>query len=444
MKTALQSKKWFIFLLTFYSIIVNSQNLPRHQNERTYQEYMDKILDEIIKNDKDIFKNGILYDRVPHLAKLDKFNTGDNISNYNHFLRSWEERYQASIKPDFQNISSINKYALAKEMQGVIVIGAINIEFTTIDSTALSPKKPLMELKNGKLHHIKGNNAYIDNKSLVISALNSSKVDSLNLQFEFGKIFLNNSKNKIKEMVATFEGNQKVNLVKNGKINKEIFRVNFLSPGNKKIKFEATYKDGATNTTYADFLIDTSTQLKEIVSINSQSPIIPVKATKPFQGYDELADCGGNCFGEGEYQIFSSNTKLMKPFIIVDGFDPNDSRKIPDILSQMQYDGTSLHTTLLNQGFDVIVVNFPKYISGTYYYEYYDYDEYGNYVPIGSYIDNYRDGGTDYIERNAKVVESLLNKLNVELSANGSSNKIKIAGPSMGALIVQYALREME
>jgi hypothetical protein len=41
-------------------------------------------------------------------------------------------------------------------------------------------------------------------------------------------------------------------------------------------------------------------------------------------------------------------------------------------------------------------------------------------------------------------LQALLEKIKTELNANGSTKKIKIAGPSMGALIVQYALADME
>lgn len=63
-------------------------------------------------------------------------------------------------------------------------------------------------------------------------------------------------------------------------------------------------------------------------------------------------------------------------------------------------------------GFDVTLVNFPK--------------------------------GTDYIERNAMAVVSLLQRENAKLSSNGSAEKIAIIGPSMGGLVSRYALAYME
>ena len=57
-----------------------------------------------------------------------------------------------------------------------------------------------------------------------------------------------------------------------------------------------------------------------------------ITSTIPFQGYDESAPI----YGELEYRIFyhknNENTqkRLLKPIIIIDGFDPGDLRKIQD------------------------------------------------------------------------------------------------------------------
>ena len=63
-------------------------------------------------------------------------------------------------------------------------------------------------------------------------------------------------------------------------------------------------------------------------------------------------------------------------------------------------------------GFDVTLVNFPA--------------------------------GADYIERNAMAVVSLLQRETSKLTANGSTEKVSIIGPSMGGLISRYALAHME
>ena len=64
-----------IFLLLFITPkIFFSQEILKPTNEKTYTEYMDKVLEPLIKNDSKKFKNEILYDRVYPMAKLDIFN----------------------------------------------------------------------------------------------------------------------------------------------------------------------------------------------------------------------------------------------------------------------------------------------------------------------------------------------------------------------------------
>ena len=70
--------------------------------------------------------------------------------------------------------------------------------------------------------------------------------------------------------------------------------------------------------------------------------------------------------GEGEYQIFlSADNILDKPIILVDGFDPGDTRDINGIYNLLSYTGTSgsenLADLLRVEGFDIVILNFPTY-----------------------------------------------------------------------------------
>jgi pimeloyl-ACP methyl ester carboxylesterase len=153
-------------------------------------------------------------------------------------------------------------------------------------------------------------------------------------------------------------------------------------------------------------------------------------------GYDE----NQALLGENEYRIYynDANNVLDKPLIIVDGFDPEDTRKIdvidyevynPDedksILELMSYnhdndDNTpnkDLVVELNGLGYDVIIIN--------------------HNVSETTGID----GGSDYIQRNAYVLISLIRQL--KLDQQGTEEMV-IIGPSMGGLITRYALAYME
>lgn len=79
-----------------------------------------------------------------------------------------------------------------------------------------------------------------------------------------------------------------------------------------------------------------------------------------------------------------------------------------------------------------MVVNFPDVIEG-----YISPFPWWN-IPI------IRDGGADYMERNALALVKLISNLNTRLQNIGSQEKIVIVGPSMGGLISRYALSYME
>lgn len=128
--------------------------------------------------------------------------------------------------------------------------------------------------------------------------------------------------------------------------------------------------------------------------------------------------------GQGEYQIFLDNTNgvLDKPIFLLDGFDPGNARNISTIYNFLNY-GTNqnLATDLRNQGYDVIILNFPTYTR-----------------PSTTTV---IDGGVDYIQRNAMILVALINQINSQKVGN---QKNVVIGPSMGGLIARYALRYME
>jgi hypothetical protein len=174
-------------------------------------------------------------------------------------------------------------------------------------------------------------------------------------------------------------------------------------------------------------------------SANSVQTNITLPSKYAYKGYEESSAI----YGELEYHIFyhtnnsASANKLLKPILFIDGFDPQDERKIlqtqmplgindpnPSIEKLMVYghNKTSIIPELTNLGYDVIIVNHPLY--------------YRNGKEI--------DGGADYIERNAMNHITLYQHLNSKLTANGSTEELVIIGPSMGGQISRYALAYME
>lgn len=140
-------------------------------------------------------------------------------------------------------------------------------------------------------------------------------------------------------------------------------------------------------------------------------------ANIPYQGYEETQAY----LGQGEYEIFldTYNGVLNKPIVILDGFDPGDSRGIDGIYASLSFGGQNLADILRSEGFDIVILNAPLYSTQ------------------GKLID----GGSDYIQRNAMVLIALLQQLNADKIGE---EELVVLGPSMGGLIARYALAYME
>ena len=151
--------------------------------------------------------------------------------------------------------------------------------------------------------------------------------------------------------------------------------------------------------------------------IANRSIIETIVATIPYQGYDETQAY----FGEGEYEIFIDTVDgiLDKPIIVLDGFDPGDSRDIAGLYNSLSFGGQNMADILRTEGFDIVVLNAPLYTTD------------------GKDID----GGADYIQRNAMVMVALIDLLN---SQKVGDEELVVLGASMGGLIGRYGLAYME
>ncbi len=162
-----------------------------------------------------------------------------------------------------------------------------------------------------------------------------------------------------------------------------------------------------------------------------------------FEARDAFPDYNGSrsLYGKGEALAVLHNATsksegagfmLRNPVVIMDGFDPNDettlddNRYSPSLLTQLEQSG--ILAGLENLQRDLIILNFPKskrrIASGG--------------IPGAGGTREDIDGGTDYVERNAYVLETLLNRLKTRLApdpATGQPYQYTVIGPSMGGLI---------
>ncbi|WP_040281353.1 T9SS type A sorting domain-containing protein [Psychroserpens damuponensis] len=170
--------------------------------------------------------------------------------------------------------------------------------------------------------------------------------------------------------------------------------------------------------------------------------------TSDLSGYSGVTEFAGL----GEYEIFldTDTGVLDKPIILLDGFDPGDTRTIPGIYSLLDFTGSQGNQNLADlvrtEGFDVVILNFPQYfkladnsvlnmddatdVNADMVIDELDY-------PGSTLVD----GGADFMERNAMLLVDLINTLNTDKVGD---EDLVIIGPSMGGLISRFALNYME
>ena len=417
-------KKNLILLFILCSHSIYSQVI----DTSTYAKKRDYLLQNIVKPSN----NGILYDRACPFAQLTRFGVTDyNVSSSTHWKQAYFELKNASGEKNFDNLSQV---LLARKAIGIIPIGVIDTNINYLDTLLVSqktPNTPFVQIKEGKA---------IKTKNLFIGAILNDHTfeQNKNYVFSFSKefYFQNNEKQVNNIEIAFIDEARNYSFTP---YDSKTINLAFKKLGTQRISFKISYRDGTSAKTFAEIAVEDA-NLRVAINIppcytptatNANLSIkANITATIPFTGY-EATDAP--ILGMGEvgyyYAIGKScdNQKkpLTKPIIILDGFDPLDKRPIGEIYGEnlsYNFDVDNLGRSLRDLDYDVVVLNFPLYIS-----------------PAGGV-----DGGADYVERNAMVLIKLIQDTNAELSANGSTEKLVIVGPSMGGLISRYALAYME
>ncbi|MCD2260329.1 T9SS type A sorting domain-containing protein [Psychroserpens luteolus] len=186
--------------------------------------------------------------------------------------------------------------------------------------------------------------------------------------------------------------------------------------------------------------------------IQAQTVEFESTLTADLSAYTAINSEVTNFAGLGEYEVFldTDTGVLDKPIILVDGFDPGDTRTIAGLYSLLDFTGSSGPENLADlvraQGYDVVILNFPSYFR---------LDD-NSLLNIDDATDNNADmvideldypgstlvnGGADFIERNAMLLVDLINTLNADKVGD---EELVIIGPSMGGLISRFALNFME
>ncbi len=415
--------------------------------------------------------SGILYNKVVPFSNLYTFNRPEyNTADYEMFTQAISELYRASEQTRFISSASLKTIVESPSTKNTVKIGIINTSFQFLNFNETTPTDGGLIYQNGIFTAIPNKPSFLTKRVLICAPL-TNYIAGNNVKFNFSTdLIFNNGTPTIKNLTLNFDDGSSITAINNGTIVSNSISKNFSTGGIKTITFVALLSDNSTITTYGSFQIF----YRPIDPIMSNSPLQnpcyePLKdlnvftSTIPYQGAEESSPLYGKIECHTFYRTINNNIqkKIIKPIIIIDGFDPGDTRKVKDcdcandphcagldkykddngnfnpqlhisIEDMMTFNNqfgqpSNLITTLRDLGYDVIIINNPSY---------YKANVAGQNMSV--------DGGADYIQRNAMNLVSYIQNLNNVLIANGSNEKLVIVGPSMGGQISRYALAYMD
>ncbi len=365
----------------------------------------------------DLLKNStstkILYDRVFAVSKATQLKT-DHLSSAN-FLQVYHEIQRADFLRRLPELSVVQKKADEGFIHNYVPLSLLITDFENIKPESLENGQITRNAKD--LYQVNGSESNVYEKhQLSLLAPIVARTKDRNVRFLLSRDLVFNTTNRVVSSIKVEQGSAWKDIDTD-----EFFTLNFPENGSHTVRYKIQFTNG--DVLSQSFVINVQYQKRAEEATGSKAfqpnVVTSISSVIPYKGYGESTAFTG----KGEYEIFMGNDGVLdKPIILVDGFDPGDTRNTAGIYQMLSYgSGQNLGDQIRQQGYDIIVLNFPIYTR-----------------PDGTTI---IDGGVDYIQRNAMILVELLKQVNAQKSGNV---KNVVIGPSMGGLISRYALRYME
>lgn len=353
----------------------------------------------------------ILYDQIFDISKITKTKKDEISAMY--FRQVYHEIQRADFLQRLPKYEVLKKEAddafFSKQIPLSILISEVEtIKTDALENNIISKNNNQFVLNNPSADAFQKHEI-----ALMAPLVFKSKSKTVEFILKDKNIFNTTSKNIQSIFISFTDESLWQTITVNQPIN-----VDFATSGKKSISFKIEFTNGETKIIKSTFDVQGNSNLAH----RNENDILAetITASIPYQGYGESAAY----LGQGEYEIYLDNVDqvLDKPIFLIDGFDPGDTRNTELIYSLLNYGGTdqNLADIVRNEGFDIVVLNFPQY------------------SPADGIV---IDGGADFIQRNAMILVELINQINAQ---KVGIEKNVVIGPSMGGLISRYALRYME
>jgi Secretion system C-terminal sorting domain len=397
---------------------------------------------------------GVLIDRVYGWSGIANLAEKPTVSK-DKMVQAWYDLYTSTYKfsgdlgyPEFK--THLVQYDLSKKMPLVI----INYNFSKIDSTAFNSQPT----DSNGYYISSGNKAlpYTKNQANLIGLYNTDTYyEGIPIEVVFDKkLFLQNTNNQIARIIITNNIND-TKLV----FDKESEQLLTLDiAGDIVLQIFCELNNGMQFTCFQKIQITPFKKVRAACPGSERHEWI--ESAIPFQGYNEAF--ATTTFADFHvYHKYLNNdptncdTKITKPIFFLDGFYAMNERNFDEIYSDFittdkDVKPGNIAEQLRLKGYDLIIVNFP---------------EVGEVIKVpgqppvavsdmvhrqnGQLLQINRDGGADFVERNAMAFVALMQQINREVrynakAANKTPEQTVIIGPSMGGQVSRYALAYME
>ena len=380
---------------------------------------------------------GLLADYGMYLANVNKFN--GIRSDTNHVVyEEWQALYTTLFSSQFNNNTTLTQPEtvfdqvedVAVQNTGHEMLVGMHYRYERIRADAVTSN--LLSVENNKLYDVPNRTqSPYEMADCFAIAPKYEVLDGATHSFLFKpELFYNNTGKAISAIqVDADDGLDYQPLVFNTPRT-----VNYSTEGEKIFRFKIMYTDNSVFESHSKVQVQNITTATPVARLASTvAPPFLFTGTQTFQGPGESQPKAGKALITIAYA--NADQVLRKPFIVVEGFDPwkiiNPDKPGKNysfekfvngdpesgnrgLTRQIDYNGyATLGDAIEGEGFDIVFVDF--------------------------------DNGTDYIERNALMVEDLIKKINTDkVAINGVKEKNVVLGASMGGMVARYALRHME
>lgn len=374
----------------------------KRENDEELRDFLDRMFVHI---DKNKVQTGLLRDYAEEYEDLDIFTGSVPLTEYNAadyikygYLLSTIKSADliGIISKDIETSYSANK---SHNTKNTISLNIALYKYSQIKENAL--KDGLIEYKNNQVYNTSKNPYKQEYLFACSSIIGSTTESSIIINVPKKNLLTNVHINKLEINVG--DGFHEIG-------NSKEVRAN-LQNGKNEIITRATLDNGIsllshTFITKLERRLDGLTRASESKLVYNPGGTPEVITGEDYRGISTKA--------EVTYCLSGDHTTIVKPFIIVEGFDPRLPNKSKGFTHYNNVVAPNSFLKMLRKdfGYDLVYVDWKS--SG------------------------------EYIQANAYTLISVINWINEQKAISNSKEKNTIIGHSMGGLIIRYALKTME